>query len=149
MSYSLPSRLVWSAGQVAHAIGLSEETFRRQRLEREHRFPAKLPGLNAWSIAAVTGWVNEASGAGGPVGPDSVADWARESLLPAAGSRVETFDAYWHYRRWCHHRGDRRLQANHRAFFDRLDALGYIRRREDHHSVVLDVQLAAAFGEVS
>lgn len=55
-----PVSLTWKAGQVAHALGFrSTDAFHKQRpaLEQSFGFPAKLPGLNAWSIAAVTHWV--------------------------------------------------------------------------------------------
>lgn len=54
-----PQLLVWTAGQVAFAIGLRSETafFKRQAELETHGFPRKLPGLNAWSIAAVKAWV--------------------------------------------------------------------------------------------
>lgn len=50
--------LVITAGQVAHLIGMSEDGFRKKRqpLERSG-FPPRLPGLNKWSLAAVTRWV--------------------------------------------------------------------------------------------
>lgn len=61
MSTSLATaeRLTWSKASVAHALGISEATFdkKRHELETEHGFPAKLPGLNLWSIAAVRIWV--------------------------------------------------------------------------------------------
>lgn len=60
---SAADRLTISAGQVALLLGLSEPIFRKKRLELEDLgFPAKLPGLNKWSRAAVTRWV-ETNGA--------------------------------------------------------------------------------------
>lgn len=55
--YAAPP-LTITAGQVAHLVGVSEEGFRKKRLELEaFGFPPKLPGLNKWSRAAVTRWV--------------------------------------------------------------------------------------------
>lgn len=52
-------RLTWPKASVAHALGISEGTFdkKRRELETEHGFPARLPGLNLWSIPAVRAWV--------------------------------------------------------------------------------------------
>ena len=55
-----PVSLTWKASQVAHALGFrSTDAFHKVRpgLEQSFGFPIKLPGLNAWSIAAVTHWV--------------------------------------------------------------------------------------------
>lgn len=55
-----PVPLTWKASQVAHALGFrSTDAFQKLRpqLEQSFGFPSKLPGLNAWSIAAVTHWV--------------------------------------------------------------------------------------------
>lgn len=53
-------RLTWPKASVAHALGISEATFDKKRaiLEREHGFPAKLPGLNMWSIPAIRSWIS-------------------------------------------------------------------------------------------
>lgn len=51
-------RLTWSKGEVCFALGVSEGTFDKKRDElAKAGFPPKLPGLNAWSIAAVMDWV--------------------------------------------------------------------------------------------
>lgn len=51
--------MVLTGGQVAHLLGMSEESFRRKvgLLERLHRFPPKLPGHNKWSRPAVERWI--------------------------------------------------------------------------------------------
>ena len=52
-------RLTWPLATVAHALGLSVDTFskKRRQLEELHGFPRKLPGINSWSIPAVKHWV--------------------------------------------------------------------------------------------
>jgi predicted DNA-binding transcriptional regulator AlpA len=65
MSYNFATQsqpLVITAGQVAHLLNISEPTF-RQRLKALATvdFPPKLPGLNGWSLPAVTRWI-ETSG---------------------------------------------------------------------------------------
>jgi hypothetical protein len=59
-----PVRLTWPASSVAHALGISEATFRLKRaeLEAKHGFPCKLPGFNAWSQWAVVHWINSNGG---------------------------------------------------------------------------------------
>lgn len=50
---------VISAGDVAILLNCSEATFRAKRalLERDHNFPAKMPGCNGWSEPAVCRWI--------------------------------------------------------------------------------------------
>ncbi len=57
---SIPRNLTWTAGQVAQALGISEEGFRKKRaeLEQSFGFPGKLPGFNKWSQWAVIDWIN-------------------------------------------------------------------------------------------
>jgi hypothetical protein len=71
---SLPQKLVWSAGQVAYALGIGEQTFlaKRTLLETEHGFPRKVPGFNKWSIAAVTDWINTNGGTYQPSTPSLI-----------------------------------------------------------------------------
>lgn len=59
-----PRRMTWAIGQVALVLGMSAETFakKRARLEAEHGFPCKLPGLNAWSEPAVLHWIRTNGG---------------------------------------------------------------------------------------
>lgn len=58
------TRLTWNKAEVAHALGCSAPTFDKKRLELEQRFgfPKKIPGINAWSIAAVSDWTAHAGG---------------------------------------------------------------------------------------
>ncbi|TCD15166.1 hypothetical protein [Oricola cellulosilytica] len=55
----IENRLVMTAREVAAALGWkTENSFRQHRLDLEaHGFPAKLPGINGWSRAAVERWV--------------------------------------------------------------------------------------------
>jgi hypothetical protein len=51
--------LTWSTAHVCHALGITAATFMRQRaVLAAAGFPGKLPGLNAFSAAAVTHWIN-------------------------------------------------------------------------------------------
>lgn len=64
--------MVLTAGQVAHLLGRSETTFKRDRLELEDLgFPQKLPGLNKWSRAAVTRWIETNGKTYEPAAPDA------------------------------------------------------------------------------
>lgn len=51
--------IVWSASQVAAALGLSRASFDRKRTELyQLGFPTPVPGLTAkWSVLAVQAWV--------------------------------------------------------------------------------------------
>lgn len=56
-------RLTWSRADVCNALGISEQTFTTKSVELTRAgFPAKLPGMNAWSIAAVRDWVAHSGG---------------------------------------------------------------------------------------
>lgn len=56
-------RLTWNKAQVCDALGISEATFALKRGElAKAGFPDRIPGLNAWSIAAVTDWVRHSGG---------------------------------------------------------------------------------------
>lgn len=51
-------KLTWAKAELAYALGIGEKTFDKKREALEAAgFPRRLPGLNAWSIAAVTRWV--------------------------------------------------------------------------------------------
>ena len=52
-------RLTATAAEVAALLSCAESTFRekRQRLERDHGFPPRLPGCNGWSLPAVRRWI--------------------------------------------------------------------------------------------
>jgi hypothetical protein len=60
---NLPLRMTWSTSHVCHALGVTQETFAKKRKELEAAgFPRKLPGINAYSIAAVKDWITTSAG---------------------------------------------------------------------------------------
>lgn len=54
-----PPRLVWTAAETAHAMGLSLQRFyeRVKTLQREHGFPRPLHGLRNYDPVAVRDWI--------------------------------------------------------------------------------------------
>lgn len=65
-------RLTVSAGQVALLLGISEASFRAKRGALEAvGFPSKMPGLNKWSRAAITRWVETNGETAQPANPDA------------------------------------------------------------------------------
>lgn len=66
-----PQRMTWPIGHVALVLGMSTETFarKRARLEAEHGFPTKLPGLNSWSAPAIIHWLRTNGGTYGAGAP--------------------------------------------------------------------------------
>lgn len=59
----MEQKLTWTTAEVCRQLGLSDETFRLKREELERAgFPRKLPGINAYAIAAVTDWVAHSGG---------------------------------------------------------------------------------------
>ncbi len=60
---NLPVRMTWSTSSVCHALGVTQETFTQKRKDLEAAgFPSKLPGINAYSIAAVKDWIRTSGG---------------------------------------------------------------------------------------
>lgn len=59
MTLTQPQSLSLKRTEVAALLGISEPTFDRARkkLEEEHAFPSKLPGLPYWSKPAVIAWI--------------------------------------------------------------------------------------------
>lgn len=57
-------RLTYSKTEVCEALGCSEATFDKKRaeLEKGFGFPPRVPGFNAWPIAAIEDWIAHSGG---------------------------------------------------------------------------------------
>lgn len=59
LQFNLDGSMTCTNGQVAHLLGMSEDTFaRRLRQKMLVGFPAKLPGVNKYSRPAVVAWIS-------------------------------------------------------------------------------------------